>query len=110
MRCNCRSDQQYNNSWIVCVKQSPPRHQWWSLFDDVSEWGTDVQSGPVELRESVEDPIENVAVTAPKLHKGRVETGNRLDTGRCLIFGIFSVMRGRLRIHRHLPAPAGQEA
>ena len=42
-----------------------------------------------------------------EIAKGRVETGNMLEAGKCLIVGIIRVMRGRLRMHRQLPAPAG---
>lgn len=65
-----------------------------------------VQSTFAEQRDVVGVPGRHCWGSA-EIAKGRVETRNRLKVGRCLIVGITRVMRGRLRMHRQLPAPAG---
>ena len=66
-----------------------------------------VQSELVELRESIGDPRH--LCDSAEIAQGRIETRNRLEVGRCLIVAFIRVMRGRLRIDRQLPAPAGTE-
>ncbi len=77
------------------------------MFDDVSKWAAAVQSELVEREESVgilarqrSDKRRNCTRTS--------RDRERAECWQCLIVAFIRAMRGRLKIHRQLPAAAWQ--